>query len=53
MIFLLKMHIREVHEQFNILTMYNQCTSERRQKLVFAPAGVITDATLISPQKEV
>ena len=29
-----------------------RCTSERRQKSAFAPAGVITDATLISPQKE-
>ena len=43
------MHIKEVHEQFNILLkMYY----ESRRKLAFAPAAVITDATFMSPQKE-
>ena len=38
----------------SLYNMYNvnRRTSEGRRKLAFAPTAVITDATIISPQKE-
>ena len=46
------MHIRKEHP-YNMYNIIRRTTSsERRRKLAFAPTAVITDATIISPQKE-